>query len=174
MSVAGTPNTNCLYVAAPRVSPAYQVTFRNDSAMADRIRCEVHDATVRADQREALGDLIYKMFERRHHSYVAGQEKDWLTMEIVQSLRRASEVYRDDLSTQTSGPLPFALGYFQLRDDKLSLTTNEIPANVEPKVLVRLLSEFVRPGARFWFGTGQERGWQITGTGKVTALHSAN
>lgn len=129
----------------------------------DRMRCRVADARVRTDQRDTLKDLLYKLFERRHHDYVAGQEKDWLTMELVQSLRRESQIYKEELSTQTSGPLPFALGYFRLHGDTLQLTTDEVPANVDGHTLVRLLSEFLVPGARFWFGGGEDKGWEIRG-----------
>lgn len=139
--------------------------------MADRVRCRVQDAHVRPDQRDTLTDLIHKMFERRHHDYVAGPETDWLTMELVQSLRRESTVYKKELSTEMEGPLPFALGYFQLRDDELRLTTDTIPANVEPEVFVRFLSEFVRPGGRFWFGADEEgEGWEIRGEDEVVRI----
>jgi hypothetical protein len=138
--------------------------------MPERTPCRVQDATVRPDRRETLEDLIYKMFERRHHHFVKGPEQDWLTVELVQSLRRESTVYRDELSTKTSGPLPFALGYFQLRDDVLTLTTDEVPANVEPDVFVRFLSEFLRPGARFWFGSPFDEGWEIRGVDEVERL----
>ena len=142
--------------------------------MADRIACRAADITVREERRDALEDLIYKMFERRHHNFVAGREQDWLTVELVQSLRRESEVYRESLSTKTSGPLPFALGYFRLEGESLRVTTDEIPANVDPKVLVRLLSEFVEPGARFWFGRGaDEEGWTVEGVDQVVPLTGA-
>lgn len=139
--------------------------------MATRIACCIENVTVRASQRETVDDLVYKMFERRHHSYVAGQEKDWLTVELIQSLRRESEVYREELSTETTGPLPFAVGYFQRQGSRLVLTTDQIPAGVSPKVLVRFLSEFVEPGARFWFGTGDEqKGWEVRGVDELVAL----
>lgn len=142
--------------------------------MPDRIACRVERAAVPEEHRETLEDLIYKLFERRHHDYVAGQEQDWLTVELVQSLRRESTVYREALSTKTSGPLPFALGYFQLQGgEELTLTTTEVPANVEPRVLVRLLSEFVEPGARFWFGSGaEEQGWTVRGTDDVVPIEA--
>lgn len=140
-------------------------------SMATRIACRIENVTVRASQRETVDDLIYKMFERRHHSYVAGQEKDWLTVELVQSLRRESEVYREELSTETAGPLPFAVGYFQRQGEHLVLTTDQIPANVSPKALVRFLSEFVDPGARFWFETGDDReGWEVQGVDDLVPL----
>lgn len=132
--------------------------------MSDRIHCRVENLVVRSTYRDTVDDLIFTMFERRHHALVAGQEQDWLTVELVQSIRRESTIYREELSTKTSGPLPFALGYFQLQDGTLRLTTDEIPANVAPKTLVRLLSEFVEPGGRVWFHTDEdERGWQIQG-----------
>ncbi len=139
--------------------------------MPDRIACRVENAVVRDDQRETLDDLIYKMFERRHHTLVAGQEQDWLTVELVQSLRRESRVYREELSTKTSGPLPFALGYFQRRGESLTLTSDEVPANVSPEPFVRFLSEFVEPGAQFWFGPeGAAEGWEVAGVDDVVPI----
>jgi hypothetical protein len=142
--------------------------------MPDRIACRVQNVGVRPEHRETVEDLVYKMFERRHHSYVGGQEKDWLTVELVQSLRRESEVYREELSTKTNGPLPFALGYFKLQDGALTLTTDQVPANVSPRTFVRFLSEFVEPGARFWFGRGEDReGWTVHGVDEVASLDPA-
>lgn len=141
--------------------------------MSDRIACRVENVQVRSDRRDTLEDLLYTLFERRNHSYVAGKERDWLTVELVQSLRQQSEVYREELSSEMAGPLPFAAGYFQIQDDCLRLTTDEIPANVAPETLVRFLSEFVEPGARFWFESGEDQdGWEVRGVNKLTALSS--
>ena len=137
--------------------------------MPDRYRCRVEQATVRPERSKALEDLILKLFERRHHGLIAGREKDWLTVELVQSLREASQVYRNELSTQTSGPLPFALGYFRVRDGTL-----EVPANVPPKAFVRFLSEFLQPGARLWFGEAEaETGWIVRGVDEVARVTAA-
>ena len=139
--------------------------------MPDRIACRVENIVVRAEKRETLDDLIYKMFERRHHNLVAGGEQDWLTVELVQSLRRESEVYREELSTMTSGPLPFALGYFQRQGEVLALTSDAVPGNVPPKTFVRFLSEFVEPGARLWFGPESDReGWEVAGPDDVVPV----
>lgn len=139
--------------------------------MSERITCRVERARVRPSQRDTLDDLIYMLFERRHHNLVAGTETDWLTVELVQSLRRQSEVYRAELSTETSGPLPFALGFFRVREGSLELTTDRIPANMDPESFVLFLSEFVEPGARVWFGPeGEEEGWEIRGVNEVISL----
>lgn len=139
--------------------------------MSDRIACRVERATVRPSHRDTLDDLIYKLFERRHHNRVAGTETDWLTVELVQSLRRESTVYRTHLSTETSGPLPFALGFFRVRENALELTTDRIPANMDPESFVRFLSEFVEPGARVWFGPeGEGEGWEIRGVDEIVSL----
>lgn len=139
--------------------------------MPDRVACRVENVGVRAEHRETVEDLIYMLFERRHHHMVGGQGTDWLTVELVQSLREESNVYREELSTEISGPLPFALGYFRLRDDALELTTNEVPANMAPKAVVRFLSEFVEPCARFWFGEGIDaEGWEVRGVDDLKAL----
>lgn len=142
--------------------------------MPDRIACRAENVKVRTKHRETVEDLVYKLFERRHHSYVGGQEQDWLTVELIQSLRRESEVYREELSTKTDGPLPFALGYFKLQDGTLTLTSDQVPANVAPRTFVRFLSEFVEPGARFWFGRGEDReGWGVEGVDDVVGLDPA-
>ena len=136
--------------------------------MPDRYRCRVERATVRPEKRDALKGLVRKLFTRRHHNRVGGRETEWLTVELVQSLREESQVYRDELSTKTSGPLPFALGYFRVRDGQLERVSTEIPANVEPRAFVLFLSEFLQPGARFWFADEeQEQLWAVRGVGEV-------
>lgn len=141
--------------------------------MADRISCRVETLIVRSDRRETLEDLVFKMFERRHHHRVGGREQDWLTVELIQSIRQESDVYREELSQKTSGPLPFALGYFTMQKDRLKLTTDTVPANMGPEPFVRFLSEFVEPGGRLWFGTPpDDEGWEIQGVDNVAPLHS--
>lgn len=139
--------------------------------MPDRIPCRAENLVVRPDRRDTVEDLVYKLFERRHHHFVAGREQDWLTVELVQSIRRESTIYREALSTETSGPIPFALGYFRLQDDALTLTSDVVPANMEPKSFVRFLSEFVEPGGRLWFGAeAEEEGWEIRGPDEVRPI----
>lgn len=139
--------------------------------MPDRIACRVDDAVVRPDARETVEDLIFKMFERRHHHLVAGPEQQWLTVELIQSLRQESPLYRDKLSSETAGPIPFALGYFQLRDGRLTLTSDRVPANMDPETFVRFLSDFVEPGAQFWFGPEADAtGWEIRGKDDLRLL----
>ena len=159
-----------LYGAFPLLSRALppRLYTRYEVAMPDRYRCRVEDAVVRPEKREALEGLVRKLFERRHHGLIGGREKDWLTVELVQSLRAESQVYQEELSTKTDGPLPFALGYFQVRGDRLTLVSDEVPANVSPETLVRFLSEFVQVGATFWFADEEgEQVWTIQGVGEV-------
>lgn len=141
--------------------------------MADRIPCRVENLVVRSDRRETLDDLIYKMFERRHHNLVAGREQDWLTVELIQSIRRESEVYREALSTETAGPLPFALGYFTRQDDTLKLTSDTVPGNMEAEAFVRFLSEFVEPRGRLWFGESPDEGWEIKGVDEIEPVEGS-
>lgn len=143
--------------------------------MPDRYRCRVNTATARPEKRDVLEALVQKMFTRRHHNRVGGRETEWLTVELVQSLREESQVYKDELSTKTDGPLPFALGYFRLRDGRFERVSDEIPANVAPRVFVLFLSEFLQPGARFWFADEEgEEGWEIRGVGEVASLSEAS
>lgn len=70
----------------------------------------------------------------------------WLTVELVQALRRVSRVYRE-FSTKTTGPLPFELGFLRIRNDRLEPISD--PLHIEnPELFVRMISEFVEPGAR--------------------------
>ncbi|PSQ71953.1 MAG: hypothetical protein BRD31_02230 [Bacteroidetes bacterium QH_2_64_26] len=139
--------------------------------MPDRYRCRVNRATARPEKRDVLEELVQKMFTRRHHNRVGGRETEWLTVELVQSLRAESQVYKDALSTKTDGPLPFALGYFRLHDDQFERVSDEVPANMEPRVFVLFLSEFLQPGARFWFADEKgEEGWEVRGVGEVAPL----
>ncbi len=159
-----------LYGAFPLLSRALppRLHTRYEVAMPDRYRCRVEDAVVRPEKREALEGLVRKLFERRHHGLIGGREKDWLTVELVQSLRAESQVYQEELSTKTDGPLPFALGYFQVRGNRLTLVSDEVPANVSPETFVRFVSEFVQVGATFWFGDEEgDQAWTIRGVGEV-------
>lgn len=159
-----------LYGAFPLLSRALppRLHIRYEVAMPDRYRCRVEDAVVRPEKREALEGLVRKLFERRHHGLIGGREKDWLTVELVQSLRAESQVYQEELSTKTDGPLPFALGYFQVRGNRLTLVSDEVPANVSPETFVRFVSEFVQVGATFWFGDEEgDQAWTIQGVGEV-------
>jgi hypothetical protein len=136
--------------------------------MSETIRCRVDGAVVRESRREDLKKLLRQLFERRHHEYVGGQERMWLRVELVQSLRRQSTVYRASLSEKTSGPLPFALGYLQVRDGQLEAVADEVPADVPPETLVRILSEFVEPGSAFVFGSGDDaERWVVRGIDDV-------
>jgi len=142
--------------------------------MPDRFHCRVETVEIRADRREALEDLVWTLFERRHHDRIVCRKKQWLTVELVQSLREESRVYREELSTKTEGPLPFALGYFKIRGNTLNLVSNEVPANVAPETFVRFLSEFVEPGARLWFADEEgEESWEIRGVDDVVPLSAA-
>lgn len=117
---------------------------------------------MRPDRADTLEDLIQQLFARRNTAYIARQQRMWLTAELVQSLRRKSDVYRR-VSEKTDGPLPFALGYFSVRDGRLTLTTDTVPA-ANLNVVARLLSEFLEPGATLWYqGADTPRGWRIVG-----------
>jgi hypothetical protein len=134
--------------------------------MPDTYRCTLANATVRPDRADDFAELARTLFNRRNHRYVGGQERMWLKAELVQTVRRASRVYREALSTPTGGPLPFALGYLRVRDGQIETISDTLPATLEPRELARLLSEFVEPGATVAF---PERGetWTIEGVDAV-------
>lgn len=140
--------------------------------MASSVRCRIESAPVRAQKADALRALVHQLFNRRHLSYIAPNERTWLTVELVQSLRRQSEVYRS-MSSKTSGPLPFALGYFRVAHGKLELVSDSLPLE-DPRMLVRLLSEYLEPGAclTFYAEAGAET-WAIRGIDEVERVETA-
>lgn len=141
--------------------------------MSPAVRVRVHDARVRPDKAEALSNLIHQLFNRRNLSYIPPKDRTWLTVELVQSLRRQSAVYRA-LSDKTSGPLPFGLGYLRLKGGSIEPISETIPVD-SPRVLVRLLSEYVAPGARLSFTTdGDTEIWHIHGEDEVTRVPMTN
>lgn len=140
--------------------------------MGSPVHCRLEAAHVREGKADVLTALIHQLFNRRHLSYVAaGGERAWLTAELVQSLRQQSAVYRA-MSTKTEGPLPFALGYFRVREGRIEPISDTMPVE-DPEVLARILSEFLEPGARLYIGTGAERqGWHIRDVDAVEPLSS--
>ncbi|PEN15238.1 hypothetical protein CRI94_02870 [Longibacter salinarum] len=136
--------------------------------------CTFSDAAVREESRERLEALIQKMFARRHHNRVSAGPSGqmWLTVELVQALRRASEVYRE-LSTKTRGPMPFEIGYLRIRDGRLESISNSLRMD-SPEVFVRIVSEFVEPGATISLAAVEESDeipdggtWSVIGIGDV-------
>jgi len=140
--------------------------------MPDAYRCIIEHAAVRPDREDDLSELVRTLFSRRNHRYVGGQERMWLEAELVQTVRRASTVYREALSTPTSGPLPFALGYLRLRDGTLETVSETVPATLDPEALVRLLSEFVTPGAVIRFPDHNQT-WRVDDVDAVTAVETS-
>lgn len=132
------------------------------------------NARVRADRADELEGLIRQLFNRRHHDMIASQDKMWLTVELVQSLRKQSSVYRT-MSSKTEGPLLFELGYFRIRDGELETVTDALP-EARPEALARVLSEFLEPGAELHFSaddaSNKTFGWQIGGIDELTPLEN--
>lgn len=109
--------------------------------------CTFENARVLEARRSELEALIEKMFARRHHNRVSAGPSGqmWLTVELVQALRRTSSVYRE-LSTKTTGPLPFEIGFLRIRDGNLEPISDPLPMD-QPEVFVRVISEFLQSGA---------------------------
>lgn len=138
--------------------------------MATDIRCETVNARIRENRAEELEALIRQLFNRRHHDLIASKDKMWLTVELVQSLRKKSSVYRT-MSSKTEGPLLFELGYFRIRDGALDTLTDTLP-EARPEALARVLSEFLEPGAELHFHTETEAfGWTIEGIDELAELN---
>ena len=116
--------------------------------------------------------IFRTLFNRRNQDYVTGQERMWLQAELVQTVRRASRIYRETMSTPTSGPLPFALGYLRIRDGQVDPVSDTVPATLSPEQLARLLSEFVEPGAVLSFPDANET-WRIEGIDALALLSSS-
>lgn len=140
--------------------------------MPDAYRCVIENASVRPDREDELSDLIQTLFSRRNHRYVGGQERMWLEAELVQTVRRVSTVYREALSTPTSGPLPFALGYLRVRDGTLETVSETVPATLEPSALALLLSEFVVPDAVIHF-PDHDQTWRVDGVDAITTVDAS-
>jgi hypothetical protein len=140
--------------------------------MSPVARVLIHEATVRPNKAEALANLIHQLFNRRNLTYIPAADRTWLTVELVQSLRRQSTVYRT-LSDKTSGPLPFGLGFLRVRDETIEPISDTIPVE-DPELLVRLLSEYVMPGATLSF-TAEDgtQTWRIEGENAVTRVSHA-
>lgn len=141
--------------------------------MSSAVHVQIHTAQVRPDKADALSSLIHQLFNRRNLTYIPANDRTWLTVELVQSLRRQSEVYKT-LSDKTSGPLPFGIGYLRLNGEAVEPVSDTIPVE-DPEVFVRLLSEYVAPGAHLSF-TADEKTveWQIDGENEVTRLQTAS
>lgn len=132
-------------------------------------RILLEQACVRADRQDALATLTERLFLRRSFLYLKPSDQQWLRPELVQLLRRHSQLYRT-ISTPFNGPLPFALGYFQVREGKLEAVAEAIPLE-DPAQVAWLLSEFLKPGARIWVEVeGRWQGWQIAGEGRLQQL----
>jgi hypothetical protein len=140
--------------------------------MSSAVHVQINGARVRPDRVDALSGLIQQLFNRRNLSYIPAKDRTWLTVELIQSLRRQSAVYKA-LSEKTSGPLPFEMGYLRLNGETVGVISDAIPVD-DPEVFVRLLSEFVKPGARLSFTTesGTET-WRIEGEDEVVRLGAA-
>jgi hypothetical protein len=135
--------------------------------------CTFENATVLDERREELAALIQKMFARRHHHRVSAGPSGqiWLTVELVQALRRTSAVYRE-LSTKTTGPLPFEIGFLRIADGELESISDPLPIE-QPEVFVRVISEFLSPDATIQLerrgeGDGFSSGrWRVIQPGEV-------
>jgi hypothetical protein len=141
--------------------------------MSETYRFELRNATVRPEQHDALADLVRTLFNRRNQGYVGGQERMWLQAELVQTVRRASTVYREALSTPISGPAPFAIGYLRIQDGQVETISDTVPATLEPKALARLLSEFLAPGATIVFPE-HDRSWTVEGVDDIVPASLAS
>jgi len=135
--------------------------------------CTFENAVVLDERRGDLEALIQKMFARRHHHRVSAGPSGqiWLTVELVQALRRTSEVYRE-LSTKTTGPLPFEIGFLRIIDGELESISDPLPIE-QPEVFVRVISEFLSPDATIQLerrgeGDGLSSGrWRVIQPGEV-------
>ncbi len=131
----------------PSDAPSDAEAAPDTDAAPARLRLALDDARVRPDRREAFETLVRLLFMRRHLAYTAPPERMWLQADLVQTLRRQSDVYRA-LSTPMRGPLPFALGFLRLTPGgRVEPTADALPGATDPLVLARLLSSYLEPGA---------------------------
>ena len=135
----------------------------------------VEQARVRPDRREKLQDLIARLYRRRSHARLSTWDQLRYGPEIADYLRRRSKVYRRVAGEPgTEGPLPFALGFFRVTSEGAFEPVADALPDPQPELLARLLSEFLEPGARLFFGEGAgETGWAVEGEDDVRPLESA-
>jgi hypothetical protein len=129
-------------------------------------------ARVRPDRREKLEDLIARLYRRRSHARLSTWDQLRYGPEIADYLRRRSEVYQQIAGEAgTEGPLPFALGFFRVTAEGAFEPVADALPDPKPRLLARLLSEFLQPGARLFFGEGtDETGWAIEGENEIHPL----
>lgn len=132
--------------------------------------CHLEAARVRSDQSKRLQEIIQTLFARRHVGELREDDQRAQRAELVRKLRRRSRLYRQLCDAAGQGPIPFALGFFQVEDDRLEITANPLLLS-EPQRLARLLSEFLEPGARVHFErSGKKEGWEIKGVGEIERI----
>ena len=128
----------------------------------EHIAISVENATVRSERRDELKEMIRYLFGRRSLAHADLWDQLRHGTEICKYLRRKSSVYRT-MSTEKEGPLLFGLGYLRINNDRLECISGEIPA-ASNREMVRVLSEFVEPGAVIHLGEGEEQvSFQVQG-----------
>lgn len=124
---------------------------------------------MREERREALEQIIDRLYRRRSLRRLSTWDRLRYGPEVADFLRRRSRIYRH-LSGEagTEGPLPFALGFFRVTPEGAFQPVASTLPDPQPELLCRLLSEFLEPGARLFFGKREgEAGWQVDGEGQV-------
>ncbi len=141
--------------------------------MPEEVRCRLEDAAVRPARAADLQALIDYCYARRTLAHADAWDRIRHGEEVVRKLRQLSAAYRT-LSTETSGPLLFEIGYFRIAEGRLEPVARALP-DPHPEAVARVLSEFLEPGARIVFGEGEAaRGWTIEAEGQTTSLANAD
>jgi hypothetical protein len=143
------------------------------SGATDEVPVRVEAAQVRAERREELSEIIDRLYRRRSLQRLSTWDQLRYGPEVADYLRRRSRVYRRRSGDAgTEGPLPFALGFFRITSGgALDPVADALP-DPQPELIVRLLSEFLEPGARLVFGEGEsEIGWVVKGEDELRRLN---
>ena len=141
-------------------------------AAQKEVPLRLEDAQVQPERRGELEEIIERLYRRRTLRRLSTWDQLRYGPELADFLRRRSRVYRRlGGAPGEEGPLPFALGFFRIAaGGRLDPVADAVP-DPQPELIVQLLSEFLEPGARLFFGRGEsEQGWRIEGEGEISRL----
>lgn len=125
---------------------------------------------VQPERADDLRALIQMLFQRRSLPHLTGWAKTWQVKELVRDLKAASTAYAAASTDDSPAPFPFALAHLRIREGRLEPVAGAVEVE-DPALLVRILSEFLEPGAEVQFGTGAEaQRWTVTRDGEVAQV----
>ncbi len=138
--------------------------------MDEELSWRFEEAMVQPERADDLRALIQMLFQRRSLPHLTGWAKTWQVKELVRDLKAASTAYAAASTDDSPAPFPFALAHLRIREGRLEPVAGAVEVE-DPALLVRILSEFLEPGAEVQFGTGAEaQRWTVTRDGEVAQV----